>query len=94
MGIMHGNEVLYIAKEVDSARPYKSCFLCWKKLPAYCTALGKAMLSDTSFEEIKKNISNKLVAFTKNTITSIDVLYKQLQDIKKTNIATEFGNKY
>lgn len=90
MGIMHDNKVLYIAK-VDSTNPIRIISYVGKKLPAYCTALGKAMLSETSLSDLKKMYPNKLTAFTKNTITDINILYKQLLEIKEKQIASEYG---
>lgn len=90
MGIMHDNKVLYVAK-VDSTDPIRIISYVGKKLPAYCTALGKAMLSQISFEDLKKIYPDELTAFTKNTITDINILYNQLLEIRKTYIASEYG---
>lgn len=90
MGILDGNNVLYVAK-VDSTNPIRILSSVGKKLPAYCTALGKAMLFNFSKEELNNLYPTGLLAYTKNTVTNIDVLYQQLEDVKKSHIATEYG---
>ena len=90
MGILEGGEVLYVAK-VDSTNPIRILSSVGKKLPAYCTALGKAMLFNYPKDELKNFYPNGLKAYTKNTITDFDILYKQLEEIKKTKVAKEYG---
>lgn len=90
LGILDKGEVLYIAK-VDSNNPIQIISYVGKRLPAYCTALGKAMLSKYSLDEIKKLYPEGLKKFTKNTTIDFEVLYNQISEIKKTHIAKEFG---
>lgn len=90
MGILDGGEVLYVAK-VDSTNPIRILSSVGKKLPAYCTALGKAMLFNYSKEELNNLYPEGFKAYTKNTITDFDILYKQLEEIKQTKVATEYG---
>ena len=91
MGILDGGEVLYVAK-VDSTNPIRILSSVGKKLPAYCTALGKAMLFNYSKEELNNLYPEGFKAYTKNTITDFDILYKQLEEIKQTKVATEYNN--
>ncbi len=90
MGILEGNSVLYVAK-VDSTNPIRILSSVGKKLPAYCTALGKAMLFKFSKEELESLYPNGLKRYTKNTITDFEIFYKHLKEIEKTKIATEYG---
>ena len=90
MGILDKGQVLYIAK-VDSESPIRIISSVGKRLPAYCTALGKAMLSNIKIEDIKKLYPKGLTAFTSKTITDFNELEKQLKEIKNTSIAYEFG---
>lgn len=88
MAILVNNQVLYIAK-FDCENPIRIISSVGKKFPAYCTALGKALLSNKSLDELKKIYPDNLKAFTKNTITNLEDLEKQLQETKKTSIAIE-----
>ncbi|PRR70589.1 IclR family transcriptional regulator [Clostridium thermopalmarium] len=88
LGVLDKDKVLYIAK-VDSPEPIRLISSVGKKLPAYCTALGKALLCDCSLSELLALYPNGLEPYTENTITDFNVLYGQLCDIKKTNIAMD-----
>ena len=44
MGILEGGEVLYLIK-IDAPQPIRMASFVGKRLPAYATALGKAMLA-------------------------------------------------
>ncbi len=91
VGILDGSDVLYILKEEPRISPtIKIISYIGKKLPAYCTSLGKALLSSLTFDELKALYPNPLEPVTPNTITDLTVLYQQLQDIKKTHIAAEY----
>ncbi|OAA88373.1 IclR family transcriptional regulator [Clostridium ljungdahlii] len=90
MGILDGNNVLYILKE-DPIKDIDIRLISYvgKRIPAYCTALGKALLSEYSIEEIKTLYSDGLKPITKNTITDFSVLEEELKKIRETHFATE-----
>ncbi|MGN9163993.1 IclR family transcriptional regulator [Tissierellaceae bacterium HCP3S3_D8] len=88
LGILDRGEVLYIAK-VDSDNPIRLMSSVGKRLPAYCTALGKALLIGKDIEEIKDLYPNGLESYTDNTITDFNVLYKEIIDCRKNNFALE-----
>lgn len=88
LGILDKDKVLYMAK-VDSSEPIRLISSVGKKLPAYCTALGKALLCDYSISELHALYPKGLEPYTENTITDFNVLCNQLSTIKKTNIAME-----
>lgn len=90
MGILEGNNVFYILKE-DPVKDmhFRLISHAGKRIPAYCTALGKALLSDYSIEEIKALYPDGLKAATRNTITDFAVLEEQLKNIRQTHVATE-----
>ena len=90
LGILEGGDVLYIAK-VDSNNPIRILSSVGKKIPAYCTALGKSLISNLNLTEITLLYPNGLKAFTKNTITDFNTLYNELIEVKNTSIATEHG---
>ncbi|MDR3259461.1 MAG: IclR family transcriptional regulator [Fusobacteriaceae bacterium] len=90
VGIFDRGQILYVAK-VDSDEPIRIVSYVGKRLPAYCTALGKTFLCQKTLKEIKTLYPEGLKAYTTKTITDFDVLYKQLKEIRKTMIATEDG---
>lgn len=89
LGIRDNDMVLYLAK-IDSPEPLRMISYVGKRLPLYCTALGKSLLCDSSLEELKTLYPNGLKAYTSHTITDIKVLYQQLQEIKQGGIAREY----
>lgn len=90
MGILDGSDILYLAK-IDSENPIRIISHVGKKLPAYCTALGKALIFNKSLDELKELYPNELKAFTNKTVASLEKLERQLQITKATMIATEEG---
>lgn len=90
LGILDKDKVLYIAK-VDSDEPIRLISSVGKRLPAYCTALGKSLLCDKSKDELKNLYPNGLKAYTENTITDFDELYNQLLKAKVDMFTSEYS---
>lgn len=89
-GILDGSEVLYILKEEPLADlPIRIISYVGKRLPAHCTALGKALLLDYTLKDLVKVLPPTLESKTPNTITSISDLYSQLQLFRKEGICYE-----
>ena len=90
VGILTGSDITYILKEEPAtSSPIKIISHVGKKIPAHCTALGKALLSNLSLKELHALLPQSLTKFTANTITDFNILYEQLLEIKKTHIAFE-----
>lgn len=85
---LKGGDAFCLMK-VDSPEPVRMFSAPGRRLPAYSTAMGKAMLAYKTKEEILKLYPEGLTPVTKNTITDIDVLMEQLYEIRKTGIAME-----
>ncbi len=68
--------------------------LSGKRLPAYCTSLGKSLLCECTKEELEVLFPNPLIPFTPNTVKSVDELYKQLLVVRTTSIAIERGETH
>jgi DNA-binding IclR family transcriptional regulator len=86
LGILDGNEVLYIGK-VDGNEPIRMTSRVGKRLPASCTSLGKALMSDFDRHQLENLFPGGLSRLTDNSITDIDVLYEQILRIRETQIA-------
>jgi DNA-binding IclR family transcriptional regulator len=81
-------DVFYLFR-VDSPESVRMFASPGKKLPAYSTGLGKALLAGKTQEEIIQLYPNGLYAVTERTITDINQLWAQLEEIKKTGFAFE-----
>ena len=82
LGILENNNILYIAKE-DPDEEIRLISHVGKRLPLYCTALGKSLILDSDIEDIKEMFPDGLMAFTKNTITDFESLEKDLIESRK-----------
>lgn len=87
---LEGGNVLYLAK-IDSTHSVRMYSAVGLTLPAYGTAVGKALLCDMNLEELKTLYPNGLTPLTDKTITSFEKLYEQLLEIRKTGYAYECG---
>ena len=93
LGILDHSEVLYLAK-VDSPEPIRLSSSIGKRLPAYCTSLGKSLLCECTKEDLEVLFPNPLIPFTPNTVKNLDELYKQILTVRATSIAIERGETH
>lgn len=87
-GIRSEDSVLYIAK-VDSKEAIRLVSSVGKRLPLYCTALGKALLYHLPYEEVINLYPDGLTQFTEYTITDFDMLKDEMDEINNTKFAHE-----
>jgi DNA-binding IclR family transcriptional regulator len=90
MGLFDNGQILYIAK-IDSDKPVRIMSYIGKRLPAYCTALGKAILSTKTMAEIRTIYPDGLLPLTQNSVADFDSLERQLTEIRSTGFAYESG---
>lgn len=79
LGVLEGNKIMYLQK-VTSPKPLQLISSVGKRLPAYATALGKALLFDHTQEELQLLFADPLPPLTERTLPTIEALY---QDIHK-----------
>jgi DNA-binding IclR family transcriptional regulator len=85
---LNDGDALCIMK-VDSLEAIRMFSSPGRRMPAYSTALGKAMLAGKTRNEIHQLFPKGLIPVTDKTITDMDVLMNQLSEIQKTGIAME-----
>ena len=81
LGILQGNQVMYLAKikgssTIDLVTHPGSLY------PSHSTSVGKVQLIDKSYDELEKLFPNGLQSVTPHTITNLDELFKNLQNAK------------
>ncbi len=86
--ILDGSDVVYLIKQ-DSSEAIRMVSSIGKRIPAYSTAIGKALLSGYTNEAVHALYPQGLEKFTEKTITDIDILCSQLEEIRQTKIAYE-----
>lgn len=89
LGILHRNQLLYLAGvEKPSLPTIYSRF--GKTAPAYCAALGKAILAFLPADELKSYFRQvPLARRTENTVTDEAELRKELTEVRKKGYALD-----
>lgn len=90
LGILDRGRVSYIYVSVPEKHSQNAlnhtAGMCF---PAYCSAMGKALLFNYSLEELRHLYPGPLERYTPNTVGSIDILYAQLLLYRKEGFAYE-----
>ena len=81
LGVLNGREALHLHREVGADAVVVGEIVGWQA-PAYCTALGKALLAHLPEEELRARLSpGSLVRHTPATITEVDRLVQETRRI-------------
>lgn len=84
-----GLDVVYIDKR-ESQRSMRIVSQVGHRLPAYCSAVGKAMLAHKSPEELEELLAGEeLEPLTRNTITDKEQLKEHLRKIRERGYALD-----
>jgi DNA-binding IclR family transcriptional regulator len=86
LALFDGEAVLYI----DRVRGHNSVVLPTfpgGRMPAYCTALGKAMLAFSPAETVRSVLARGLTPLSPRTVTTPNLLVSQLRTIQRTRVA-------
>jgi DNA-binding IclR family transcriptional regulator len=91
--ILDDGQVLYIAK-VEPQRSVRMACTVGSRAPAYCTAVGKAMLAELPDAEVNSIIRRRgLKAITKNTLTTAAKLKAELKAVRIRGFAIDDEEK-
>ena len=95
LGVLDGREVLYLIMK-ESSHPLQVSGQVGKRLPAHCTAVGKALLTGLSREEIIRLYGRKqnLEAPTSNSISALSDLCDHIDKVRKTGLAIDNEELY
>lgn len=85
---LNAGDVLFLQK-IDLLEALRIYSAVGRRLPAYSTALGKALLSEKSRREILSLYPEGMYALTPYTITDLNALYEQLAEVRRAGYATE-----
>lgn len=89
-GILSGNKALYIAK-VDSPQPIRLISDIGRALPVYCTAIGKALVSQMDRDELHGLVGDEFHAYTTRTFRTFDAFWSEMQAVREDGIAYDRG---
>lgn len=77
LGVLSGQHIVYLKKFMP-LEPVELISVVGKRLPAYATALGKALLQDHSYSELKELFPEPMEVFTSKTLASVKELYEDI----------------
>jgi len=90
LALRDGDSVVYVEKK-ESPHSMRICTSVGKRLPLYCTAIGKAILAFLDEAEVLKLFDGlTLEQLTSNTITSKELLMANLRAARKRGVAYDF----
>lgn len=90
-GILDGSHVVYLCK-VDSTQAVRTIARTGGRLPANCTAIGKALLAFLPQEEIEAMAGPEaLGSLTPKSITDPELFKQQMREIQASGVAYEHG---
>jgi IclR family transcriptional regulator, acetate operon repressor len=93
MAILDGDQVVYVA-QVPSRHPMRMFTEVGRRVDAYCTAVGKAILADMPPESVEQLISRmRIRPQTERTIRSSGELRAQLSAIRELGYAIDDGEQ-
>jgi DNA-binding IclR family transcriptional regulator len=95
LGVLDGSDVLYLVIK-ESKNPLRMTGRVGKRLPAHCTALGKALLSGHSPEEIKAiyGRTQKLEAPTANSVSTVSELLDRVDKARRDEVFVDSEEIY
>jgi IclR family KDG regulon transcriptional repressor len=89
MGVLEGDSAVYVLK-VESRYTIRMFSRVGRRIPLYCTAIGKVLLAYSGHLERKAALKGvRLVALTPHTITTRSVLEAELKRIKAQGFARD-----
>ena len=88
IGRLDGSDVVYLATR-ESRQYLRTSTKVGRRLPAYTTALGKALLADRFGTERDEHIPDVLTSLTPHTITDRDELNDVLEEVRIRGYATD-----
>ncbi|MCX5425978.1 MULTISPECIES: IclR family transcriptional regulator [Streptomyces] len=88
LGVLRQFDVVYLEKVARNSKSSDPDGV-GVRLPASCTAVGKAMLAHENLEDLKHFLPSPLPGLTPHTITDVDKLIPELRRIRQGELARE-----
>ncbi|GAA0476351.1 transcriptional regulator [Paractinoplanes deccanensis] len=91
VAVLDGADVVYLVK-VDSTHPVRMVSGVGLRLPAHCTAVGKALLASLDPERLDAVLpKGVLPGMTPNSITDPEALRAHLDEVRAEGVAVDIG---
>lgn len=86
---LHDQDIVYLAVR-RSLHALSLRSAVGARLPAYASAMGKAMLASWSDEDVRNLFDQPFTPLARNTVTDVDVLIEHLNQVRDLGYAVEF----
>jgi len=90
LGVLRSNEVLYLMK-FESRASFVTLSRVGGRVPATCTAIGKALLAMLDPEQLRTTFSDPLPQMTSDSICGLDELERDLALTRERGYAVDMG---
>ena len=90
LGRLDGTDIVYLAKR-ESTQHLRLYSAVGRRLPAYATALGKAILAGLPDDQVDQHLPERLDAMTESTITDRRELRGRLAEIRAQGWSSDEG---
>jgi DNA-binding IclR family transcriptional regulator len=91
VAVLDGLDVIYLVK-VDSTHPVRMVSAVGRRLPAHCTAVGKALLASLDPTDLDARLPDgDLPGMTPDSITDVDRLRAELDRVRAVGVAVDDG---
>ena len=88
LGVLRQFDVVYLEKVARNSKSSDPSGV-GTRLPASCTAVGKAMLAHENLDDLRHFLPSPLPALTQHTITDVERLIAELRLIRRGELARE-----
>jgi DNA-binding IclR family transcriptional regulator len=88
LGRLDGTDIVYLAKR-ESSHHLRMFSAIGRRLPAYATALGKALLAALPDDQLAEHLPETLTALTPHTLTDLDALRRDLDRTRRRGYAVD-----
>lgn len=83
VSVLDGAEVTFVAR-ADVARILRSRLLVGSRLPAFCTSMGRVLLSGQSPDALRALLSGtERPAYTRQTLTDVEALVEEIDAVRR-----------
>jgi DNA-binding IclR family transcriptional regulator len=89
LSMLDGTDAVFIANRSGAHPVGVTWYQVGRRIPAHCTATGKAMLSTKADTAIRSMFSDPLVQLTPRSIGTVDGLLRDLRAIRKRGFAID-----
>lgn len=86
LSILDGADVVYV-DAIESSQRVKLAAAPGQRLPAFCTASGKAILAFLPEENIKHILERGMPGYTQNTLTSPELFFENIRQVRELGFA-------